>query len=109
MVDIMGIIDEKIDLIASFMPIGTLALLNDMCEKIFVFLRKLVFTVGDECVELRDLFLRFVFYVLLISFRCALGRNFFESKENVDKVDRRVDVVILWMEGTWMEGTCGRA
>ena len=35
----MGIIDEKIDLIASFMPIGTL---NDMCEKIFVFLRKLV-------------------------------------------------------------------
>ena len=42
MVDIMGTIDEKIDLIASFMPIGTLALLNDMCEKIFVFLRKLV-------------------------------------------------------------------
>ena len=37
-----------------------------------------------------------MFYVLLISFRCALGRNFFESKENVDKVDRRVDVVILW-------------
>ena len=36
-----------------------------------------LFTVGDECVELRDLFLRFVFYVLLISFRCALGRNFF--------------------------------
>ena len=42
MVDIMGIIDEKIDLIASFMPIGTLALLSDMCEKSFVFLRKLV-------------------------------------------------------------------
>ena len=42
MEDIMGIIDEKIDLIASFMPIGTLALLNDMCENIFVFLRKLV-------------------------------------------------------------------
>ena len=33
--------DEKIDLIASFMPIGSLALLNDRCEKIFVFLRKL--------------------------------------------------------------------
>ena len=42
MVDIMGIIDEKIDLIASFISIGTLALLNDMCEKIFVFLRELV-------------------------------------------------------------------
>ena len=42
MVDIMGIIDEKIDFIASFMPIGTSALLNDMCEKMFVFLRKLV-------------------------------------------------------------------
>ena len=105
MVDIMGIIDEKIDSIASFMPIGTLALLIDMCEKFLFFFVNWLFTVGDECVELRgDLFLRFVFYVLLISFRCALGRNFFESKENVDKVDRRVDVVILWMEGT-----CGQA
>ena len=42
MVDIMRITDEKIDLIESFMPIGTLALLIDMCEKIFVFLLKLV-------------------------------------------------------------------
>ena len=33
--------DEKIDFIASFMPIGFLALLNDRCEKILVFLRKL--------------------------------------------------------------------
>ena len=33
--------DEKIYLIASFMPIGSLTLLNDRCEKIFVFLRKL--------------------------------------------------------------------
>ena len=33
--------DENIDLIASFMPIGSLALLNDRCEKIFAFLRKL--------------------------------------------------------------------
>ena len=55
-------------------------------------------------VELCNLFLRFVFYVLLISFRCAWEQNFFELKENIDKVDRRVDVVILWMEGT-----CGRA
>ena len=63
-----------------------------------------VFTVGDEYVELCDLFLRLVFYVLLISFRCTWGRNFFEPKENVDKVVRRVDVVILRMDGT-----CGRA
>ena len=73
-------------------------------RKFLFFLVNWLFTVGDEYVELCDLFLRFVFYVLLISFRCAWGRNFFESKENIDKVDRRVDVVILWMEGT-----CGRA
>ena len=73
-------------------------------RKFLFFLVNWLFTVGDEYVELCDLFLRFVFYVLLISFRCAWGRNFFESKETIDKVDRRVDVVILWMEGT-----CGRA
>ena len=72
-------------------------------RKVLFFFVNWLFTVGDVYVELCDLFLRFVFYVLLISFRCAWRRNFFESKENVDKVDRRVDVVILWMEGT-----CGR-
>ena len=50
-------------------------------RKFLFFFVNWLFTVGDEYVELCDLFLCFVFYVLLISFRCAWGRNFFESKE----------------------------
>ena len=34
-------------------------------RKFLFFFVNWLFTVGDECVELRDLFLRFVFYVLL--------------------------------------------
>ena len=60
-------------------------------RKFLFFFVNWLFTVGDEYVELCDLFLRFVFYVLLISFRCAWGRNFFESNENIDKV--------AWIEG----------
>ena len=71
-------------------------------RKFLFFFVNWLFTVGDECVELRDLFLRFVFYVLLISFTCA-GTKLLE-RMLTKWIDGRVDVVILWMEGT-----CGRA
>ena len=107
-----------------------------MCEKILVFLCKLVVMLSVSydasvffareigsigcwrwvcrTINFDDLSLfcrimwRFVFVLcftwLLISFRWAWRRNFFESKENVDKVVWRVDIVILRLEGT-----CGRA
>ena len=68
-------------------------------RKFLFFFVNWLFTVGDECVELRDLcVLRVVDF-----FQVCFGTKLLE-RMLTKWIDGRVDVVILWMEGT-----CGRA